>query len=133
MVDALTLAINQPMYLNFIPGERRPGPRHDVKRRIEQEEFESAFREAHFLGLGSPSFMRSLGWYRKGLTADDPLDKFLAYWNAIEVVASRYYRYVPAIDKNRAKRRAKAKSGSASRRSGGRVRLGLSSLAKATG
>jgi hypothetical protein len=50
------------------------------------------------LGRGSPSFLRSLGWYRKGLTADDPLDKFLAFWNATEIVASDYYHYVPGID-----------------------------------
>jgi hypothetical protein len=107
MIDILTLAINQPMNLSLTQGERKHPQRNDVKRRIEQDELENAFREAHVLGEGSPSFLRSLGWYRKGLTIDDPLDKFLAFWNAIEIVASKYYHYVPGIDKERAKKGSK--------------------------
>lgn len=108
MLDALTLAINQPLYLSLIQGERTHAQRQDVRRRIEQNEFEDAFREAHDLSRGSPSFLRSLGWYRKGLTTDDPLDKFLAFWNAIEIVAGKYYRYVPCIDKGRAQNGSKS-------------------------
>lgn len=108
MLDALTLTINQPMYLSLMQGERTHPQRHDVKRRIEQHEFEKALHEANILGRGSPSFLRSLGWYRKGLTTDDPLDKFLAFWNAIEIVAGRYYHYVPGIDKERAKKGCKS-------------------------
>jgi hypothetical protein len=107
MIDALTLVINLPMYLNLAQGERVRAQSHEVKRRIEQGEIEKAFSEAHLLGRGSPSFLRSLGWYRKGLTTDDPLDKFLAFWNAIEIVASKYYHYVPIIDKERAKKGSK--------------------------
>jgi hypothetical protein len=51
---------------------------------------------------------RSLGWYRKALCADDPFDKFLALWNAIEIVASKYYRYVPTIDQERVKKGSKS-------------------------
>jgi hypothetical protein len=108
MIDALTLTINQPMYLSLTQGERTHAQRHDVKRCIEQNEIENAFREAHILGHGSPSFLRSLGWFRKGLTTDDPLDKFLAFWNAIEIVAGKYYHYVPTIDKERAKKGSKS-------------------------
>lgn len=104
MLDTLTLTVNRPMYLSLTERDRSYAPRHDVKRIIERQEFESAFSIAHRLALGSPSFMRSLGWYRKGLTTDDPLDKFLAFWNSIEIVASKYYRYVPSIDKERAKK-----------------------------
>jgi len=103
MVDALTLIVNRPMYLSLTERERSNSQRHDVKRIIRPKEFESAFSEAHKLAQGSPSFLRSLGWYRKGLTTDDPLDKFLAFWNSIEIVAGKYFRYVPAIDKERAK------------------------------
>jgi hypothetical protein len=103
MVDALTLAVNRPMYLSLTERERSNAQRHNVKRVIEREQFEGAFSEAHQLAQGSPSFLRSLGWYRKGLTTDDPLDKFLAFWNSIEIVAGKYYRYVPTIDKQRAK------------------------------
>ena len=103
MLDVLTLSVKRPMCLSLTERERSYAPRHDVKRIIERGEFESAFGEAHSLGQGSPSFLRSLGWYRKGLTTDDPFDKFLAFWNAIEIVAGKYHRYVPAVDKQRAK------------------------------
>lgn len=103
MVDVLTLAINRPMYLSLTETGRSYVQRHDVKRIIVREEFESAFSEAHQLANDSPSFLRSLGWFRKGLTTDDPLDKFLAFWNSIEIVAGKYYQNVPSIDKERAK------------------------------
>jgi hypothetical protein len=103
MLDALTLFVNRPMYLSLTERERSNAQRHDVRRIIEREQFKSAFSAAHQLAQASPSFLRGLGWYRKGLTTDDPLDRFLAFWNSIENVASKYYRFVPAIDKERAK------------------------------
>jgi hypothetical protein len=104
MLDTLALIVNRPMNLSLMERERSYAPRHDVMRIIERGEFESAFSEAHRLGQGSPSFLRSLGWYRKGLTTEDPLDKFLAFWNSIEIVAGKYYRFVSSIDKERAKK-----------------------------
>jgi hypothetical protein len=107
MIDALTLRINQPMSLSLTERERGYSQRHDVRRVIEPDQLEHAFTEAYTLARGSPSFLRSLGWYRKGLTTEDPLDKFLAFWNAIEIVASKYFRYVPSIDQERAKNGSK--------------------------
>jgi hypothetical protein len=71
---------------------------------IEQHEFAFAFGEALRMRRHSSPFLRSLGWYRKGLTTDDPFDKFLAFWNSIAIVASKYYRTVSTIDKERAKK-----------------------------
>jgi hypothetical protein len=107
MLDALTLEVNLPMYLSLTeraPRAREPrAPGHPVRRVIEPEEIERAFRESRRLTQEHPSFLRSLGWYRKGLYTEDPFDRFLACWNAIEIVAARYYRYV-AIDKERARK-----------------------------
>ena len=108
MLDTLTLAIDRPMYVIIGEGDRGRGTRRDVRRVIEPREFEDAFQGANQLATHSPSFLRSLGWYRKGLQADDPFDKFLSFWNAIEIVASKYYRYVPSIDKERAKKGSKS-------------------------
>lgn len=108
MLDALTLAVNRPMDLSLTERERPSAPRHDVKRIIEREEFEAAFHEAHSLRQGGPALLRSLGWYRKGLTTDDPLDKFLAFWNVIEIVAGKFYQSVLAIDQQRAKNGCKS-------------------------
>lgn len=108
MIDALTLTVNCPMYLGLIERQRSNSQSHDVKRIIEQEQFEIAFGEAHRLSQDSPSFLRSLGWYRKGLTTDDPFDKFLAFWNSIEIVAGKYHCCVPTVDKERAKNGSKS-------------------------
>jgi hypothetical protein len=108
MLDALTLAINRPMYLSLTEGKRPLSERHDVRRVIEQAQVEHAFREAHHLARNRRDFLRSLGWYRKALTTDDPLDKFLGFWNAIEIVASKYHHDVPCIDKERAKNGSKS-------------------------
>lgn len=102
MLDVLTLTVNRPMYLSLTERVRSRNERHDVRRVIESEQVERAFWEAQDFGMNASSFLRSLGWYRKGLTTEDPLDKFLAFWNAIEIVASKYYSYVPTINKKRA-------------------------------
>jgi hypothetical protein len=53
--------------------------------------------------------LRGLGWYRKGLYTEDPFDKFLAFWNAIEIVAAYYQsEFVPSIDRERAKKGSKS-------------------------
>jgi hypothetical protein len=106
-VDVLTLSINSPMNLSFTERARTVAQHHDVRQIIERIQFEESFREARLLRANHPVFLRSLGWYRKGLTTDDPLDKFLAFWNAIEIVAGRYYRSVPSSDYERASRGSK--------------------------
>lgn len=108
LLDVLTLTINRPMYLSLGDGERIHGVRHDVRRLIDPQEILGAFSEAHQLATTRPSFLRALGWYRKALCGDDPFDKFLAFWNAIETVAGKYYRDIPAIDKARAKNGSKS-------------------------
>jgi hypothetical protein len=53
--------------------------------------------------MTEPPFLRSLSWYQKGLYTEDPLDKFLSFWIAIEIAAKRSYRSVPSIDQEQAK------------------------------
>jgi len=62
----------------------------NVKRVIDREDFRNAFHLSRKLILKEPTFLRALGWFRKGKYTTDPLDKFLAYWNSIETVASKY-------------------------------------------
>jgi len=104
VLDALTFAIKLPLIVSLEDRDRPRGRTHDVRRIIEAEELEAAFDEAHHLATGSPSFLRSLGWYRKALSANDPFDRFLSFWNAMEIVAAKYFRYVPGIDHERAKK-----------------------------
>jgi hypothetical protein len=91
MLDTLAIQINQPLYLSLT--EQRSGytENHVVRRVVEIDEWRSAFREARLLTLTEPTFLRALGWYRKGLHTEDPFDKFLAFWNSVEIVAKKYY------------------------------------------
>lgn len=110
MLDVLAFNTNLPLFSNFIEREqsRNARVRQHVRRSIARQEIESAFREADVLASIRPSFLRSLGWYRKGLYTEDPFDKFLALWIALENTAANYYRTVESIDQERAKNGSKS-------------------------
>jgi hypothetical protein len=95
MLDALSIKIKQPLYLNFSDYQSSSRKTHNTMRRVEKDEWQEAFKEARLLALtNGTTFLRALGWYRKGLYTEDPFDKFLAFWNSIEIVAGKYYRLV---------------------------------------
>jgi len=112
-LDVLSLQINQPLYLNF--NDNRSGSNanhnrnnhasHNTLRRVKKEEWQDAFKEARLLALTETTFLRALSWYRKGLHTEDPFDKFLAFWNAIEIVANKYHPPIPEGRENASKSR----------------------------
>ncbi|OQW98917.1 MAG: hypothetical protein BWK74_03505 [Desulfobacteraceae bacterium A6] len=61
-----------------------------VKRVTDQDEILDAFLEARRLTIAETTYLRALGWFRKGKCTNDPLDRFLAFWIAIETVACKY-------------------------------------------
>ena len=91
MLDTLTLTIDLPLFLSYTPAKINRGENFSERRIITEQEWHDAFQEARLLSIAKPSFLRALGWYRKGLYTEDILDSFLAYWNAIEIVASKYH------------------------------------------
>jgi hypothetical protein len=91
MIDTLSLRINLPLFLNFTEDIAPKKYNENVKRIIEKREWLKGFKEARLLNEFEPTFLRALGWYRKGLYTEEPYDKFLAYWNAIEITASKYH------------------------------------------
>jgi hypothetical protein len=94
MLDALAIKIQQPLYLNFSDRQSSSRKTHDTLRRVRKDEWKEAFKEARLLALTETTFLRALGWYRKGLYTEDPFDKFLAFWNSIEIVTGKYYPLV---------------------------------------
>jgi hypothetical protein len=60
MLDVLSLTVDRPLYLSFTERRRiRDGyGQQDIRRIIELQEIEQAFREAHQLATTSPSAMR---------------------------------------------------------------------------
>lgn len=110
MLDVLAFEIDRPLFLSFTERERpRNGRvRQDVRRIIEPQEIENAFQAVDDLSTTDAPFLRSLSWYRKGLHTEDPFDKFLAFWIAIERVAAEYFQIVPEVDLERAKNGSKS-------------------------
>jgi len=90
-LDVMSLSIDLPLILTLIETTKF-NPKIENQRRItEQDEWINAFRNARLWLLTEPTFLRSLGWYRKGLYTEDIFDKFLALYNSIETLCSKYY------------------------------------------
>lgn len=95
MLDALALQIDRPLNLSLNGTIPIRAKIYDARRRVEKDEWQEAFREARLLALTETTFLRALSWYRKGLNTEDPFDKFLAFWNSIEIVVSKYHPPIP--------------------------------------
>ncbi|MBT2622837.1 methylamine utilization protein MauJ [Chryseobacterium sp. ISL-6] len=90
MLDVLSFKLNKP--LNISDNEIiNKSLRGNVRAIIEKNEFREAFEISRNLNLNHTTFLRGLNWYRKGLYSDDPFDKFLAFWNSVSIVASKYH------------------------------------------
>jgi hypothetical protein len=90
-LDMLSLRLNIPLYLNLFRPEYRDLTSH-VKRRVTEDEWVDAFRLGREYSLDRHYFSRAISWYRKGLVSDDPIDKLIAFWSALEAIGSRYFR-----------------------------------------
>lgn len=90
MLDVLSLRLDLPLQLDLTRNILIPTNSERVRRLIDRDDFYRAFREGRLLSLSETTFLRSLGWFRKGKYTQDPFDKFLAFWNSIETVASKY-------------------------------------------
>jgi hypothetical protein len=91
MLDTLASQVNLPIILSYLSSRSNRVENYGERRIITSEEWHNAFYEARLLALAEPTFLRALGWYRKGLYTEDILDSFLAFWNAIEIVAGKYH------------------------------------------
>lgn len=90
MLDVLSLRLDLSLQLDLTRNVLIPANNESIRRRIDRDDFNNAFREARLLSITETTFLRSLGWFRKGKYTQDPFDKFLAFWNSIETVASKY-------------------------------------------
>ena len=89
MLDILSLRINTPLSVSSSEAGQF-FDRNPVKAVVSQAEIEHCFRHARTLNLNENKLLRAFSWYRKGQYTEDPFDKFLAYWNAISVIADGY-------------------------------------------
>ena len=90
-LDVLALDIRRPLYLSLLDRPKGWPKEHRQRLFVAQDSWHSAFNGSRVLGeRHTADFLRALSWYRKGQYTEDPLDKFLAFWNSIEGVATKY-------------------------------------------
>lgn len=89
-LDVLSSRIDLPIFVSQF--ETKPvSPKVERERRVvTAPEWNDAFHTARLWLLTEPTFLRAIGWYRKGLCTEDPFDKFLAFFNTIETLAAKY-------------------------------------------
>lgn len=90
MLDVLCLQIDIALSVMNPSIVIRNSGQPRVKRVSNQNDIRNAFFEARRLTITESTYLRALGWFRKGKYTNDPLDRFLAFWIAIETVASKY-------------------------------------------
>ena len=89
MLDILSIKTNLPYYVTNKEIKNKQ-ERTTVRTVVTKHEFDKCFELSRFLNLNKTTLSRSLTWYRKGLYTEDPFDKFLAFWNSINVLANKY-------------------------------------------
>ena len=90
MLDFLSLRLNLPLQLDLADNILVQKNSYKVKRKIDRDDFSLAFRESRIFSLEEITYSRAISWFRKGKYSQDPFDKFLAFWNSIETIASKY-------------------------------------------
>jgi hypothetical protein len=93
MLDCLVMDLQEPipLFFSFDGKNGNNSWNSNVRRFISKVEFKRAFVESLNLMNFEPSFLKAYGWYRKGLYTEDPFDRFLAFYNTIEVIATNYH------------------------------------------
>jgi hypothetical protein len=99
MLDVLATELKLPLRLSLFDPRNADRPGHSVKRVVREIELRQAFGRARVLSEQEPTFLRALSWFRKGLITEDPIDRFLAFWLTLEIVATKYHPDLPEAKK----------------------------------
>lgn len=91
MTDVLSLDNELPIYLSMYEDSVRINSETYSRRRLEKSDFIKAFKMARKFELEAPKLLRAIGWYSKGKVSQNTLDKFLSYWNVIEIVGKEFH------------------------------------------
>ena len=92
MIDHLSFQLNLPLSVSLHGEHFQNGLSSNVHRIVTRDEFIEAFVTSRNYGENRRVLMRALGWYRKGISSEDPIDKFIAFWGALEGFGSESHR-----------------------------------------
>ncbi len=79
MLNVLAIKFNVPLYVTRQDTRPMIQSRSVTKRMMEKQEWQQAFREAHYFLHHQPAYLQSLGLYRRALCNDNPVEKFLLF------------------------------------------------------
>ncbi|MFH1001139.1 MAG: methylamine utilization protein MauJ [Bacteroidota bacterium] len=89
--DVLSFKLNLPIELSVFDRRQSQRDQFPIRREITIKEFSDSFDESRLLRLTEPFFLNAHSWFRKGLISENPIDKYLAFWNSIEILAANYH------------------------------------------
>lgn len=94
MLDVLCLQTGIPFFVSLTEHHRiaKRFGKYPARLILEEGRLFEAFNEADRINREQPALSRALSWHRKGWYTEDPFDRFLALWNSIEVIGTKYHR-----------------------------------------
>jgi hypothetical protein len=84
MIDVLSFKLDLPLTVSLQGEQFQSGLSSNVHRIVTKPEFIDTFGVSRNYGLHRGVLIRALGWYRKGISSEDPIDKFIAFWCSLE-------------------------------------------------
>lgn len=91
MIDVLSYQLDLPLMLTRSDMKETITTKFNTRRIIDKNEVREAFNISRILELEEPNLLRALGWLTKGKVTQNNLDRFLAYWNVIEILGTCYF------------------------------------------
>ncbi len=83
------------LYKQLEPAQLRK--KTNARQILDRETWEKAFRFGREVHINMPKLAMSLGWYRKSLNSEDPIDSFLSRWLVLEVLCNEVRLTIPEI------------------------------------
>lgn len=91
MRDVLSLENDIPILLYKHEGSYINQRKFKSRRLLDKPDIITAFKMARKFEREQPKLLRAVGWYSKGKISQNTLDKFLAFWNVIEILGKEYH------------------------------------------
>lgn len=91
MRDVLSLENDIPILLYKHEGAFNNQRNFVSRRLLNKSDIVTAFKMARRFEIEQPKLLRSIGWYSKGKISQNTFDKFLAFWNVIEILGKQFH------------------------------------------
>lgn len=91
MRDVLSLENDIPILLYKHEGAFNNQRNFKSRRLLSKSDIITAFKMARKFEINQPKLLRAIGWYSKGKISQNTFDKFLAFWNVMEILGKEFH------------------------------------------